>query len=331
VLAYSTVSQIGYMMLGVGLGPAGYALGIMHLLTHGFFKAGLFLGAGSIMHAMRDEVDMRKFGGLARHLPITSATFGLGYLAIIGFPFLSGFYSKDPIIEAAFGEPGWRGWAFGGAALLGAGITAFYMTRLVLLTFFGEKRWKDLRATDGGEFHPHESPAIMTAPMVLLAVGSVGAGLFLSTGDRLVDFLAPALGPLQESPAHVLSPGVVSTLVLVLSALGVLVAWLAVGRKPVPVERPQRVSPVVRAARADLYGNALNRAAAVRPTNALTRGVVSLDRVGVDGTVTGIGSFFTVTSGWLRRWQTGFARSYALSMLAGGVVLIAALLVVGAP
>ena len=145
VLAYSTVSQIGYMFLAVGLGPAGYALGIFHLLTHGFFKAGLFLGAGSVMHAMHDEVDMRRFGGLARYLPITFATFGLGYLALIGFPFLSGYYSKDAIIEAAFAQEGWQGWVFGGAATLAAGLTAFYMTRLVLMTFFGERRWKKLQ------------------------------------------------------------------------------------------------------------------------------------------------------------------------------------------
>ena len=109
MLAYSTVSQIGYMFLAVGLGPAGYALGIFHLLTHGFFKAGLFLGAGSVMHAMHDEVDMRRFGGLARYLPITFATFGLGYLALIGFPFLSGYFSKDAIIEAAFAQDGLAG------------------------------------------------------------------------------------------------------------------------------------------------------------------------------------------------------------------------------
>ena len=145
VLAYSTVSQIGYMFLAVGLGPAGYALGIFHLLTHGFFKAGLFLGAGSVMHGMNDEVDMRRFGGLARYMPITFATFGLGYLAIIGFPFLSGYFSKDAIIEAAFAQEGWQGWVFGGAALLAAGLTAFYMTRLVLMTFFGERRWKKLQ------------------------------------------------------------------------------------------------------------------------------------------------------------------------------------------
>src|SRR5690606_8557422 len=204
VLAYSTVSQIGYMMLAVGLGPAGYALGIMHLLTHGFFKAGLFLGAGSVMHAMHDEVNMRKFGGLHRYMPVTFVTFGLAYLAIIGFPFLSGFYSKDAIIEAAFGQEGWRAWAFGGAALLGAGITAFYMTRLMLLTFFGEKRWEGLTASNGERFHPHESPTVMTAPMVVLAIGSVVAGLFFASGDRLVTFLSPSLGELAEAESTVL-------------------------------------------------------------------------------------------------------------------------------
>ncbi|MEJ7705438.1 MAG: NADH-quinone oxidoreductase subunit L [Geodermatophilaceae bacterium] len=157
VLAYSTVSQIGYMFLAVGLGPAGYAVGILHLLTHGFFKAGLFLGAGSVMHGMDDEVDMRKYGDLAKHMKITFATFTLGYLALIGFPFLSGYYSKDLIIEAALDQGGAKGWLLGGAAILGAGLTAFYMTRLMLMTFFGKARW------DKG-VHPHESPAVMTAP-----------------------------------------------------------------------------------------------------------------------------------------------------------------------
>src|SRR5262249_22914848 len=149
VLAYSTVSQIGYMFLAVGLGPFGYALGIAHLLTHGFFKAGLFLGAGSVMHAMNDEGDIRRLGGLYKHLPVTFATFTAGYLALIGFPFLSGYYSKDAIIEAAFRGEGWHGWAFGGAATLGAGITAFYMTRLMFMVFFGKPRWKELQSADG--------------------------------------------------------------------------------------------------------------------------------------------------------------------------------------
>src|SRR5262245_34840570 len=127
-LAASTMSQIGYMHLAAGLGPAGYAFAIMHLLTHGFFKAGLFLGAGSVMHATNDEVNMRRFGGLRALLPITYATFGLGYLAIIGVPPLAGYFSKDAIIEAALGNGDTRGLLLGGAALAGAGITAFYMT-----------------------------------------------------------------------------------------------------------------------------------------------------------------------------------------------------------
>jgi NADH-quinone oxidoreductase subunit L len=331
VLAYSTVSQIGYMILAVGLGPAGYALGIMHLLTHGFFKAGLFLGAGSVMHAMNDEVDMRKFGGLYRAMPITFVTFGLGYLALIGFPFMSGYYSKDAIIEAAFGQEGLRGWIFGGAALLGAALTAFYMTRLVLMTFFGEKRWERLKSADGRDFHPHESPPIMTGPMVVLAIGSVGAGMFLASGGRLATYLAPSLGELQESHHSVIPHSMIPLLTVALSALGVLVAWVLVGRKAVPVTRPERVSWPVRAARADLYGNAFNRVASVLPTVLLTRFLVLFDRKGVDGTINGMGALLTGSSSRLRRLQTGFVRSYALSMLAGGVLVIAALLAVGMP
>ncbi|KAA2264949.1 NADH-quinone oxidoreductase subunit L [Solihabitans fulvus] len=328
VLAYSTVSQIGYMILAVGLGPFGYALGIMHLLTHGFFKAGLFLGAGSVMHGMNDEVDMRKFGGLWRLMPITFVTFGLGYLALIGFPGLSGYFSKDAIIEAAFGQEGWRGWAFGGAALLGAGLTAFYMTRLVLMTFFGEKRWKDLKSADGKDFHPHESPKSMTIPMIILAIGSVGAGAFLSVGNRLVDWLEPSLGGLKESEHFVIPKGTVTILTIVLMLLGVGAAWLFVGRKPVPVTRPARVSFPVRAARADLYGNALNEALFARPGTWLTRALVFVDNKGVDGVVNGLAAMLGGTSGRLRRAQTGFVRSYALSMLGGSILVVAALLAV---
>ncbi|CAM5262891.1 NADH-quinone oxidoreductase subunit L [Streptomyces californicus] len=132
-LAGSTMSQIGYMILAAGLGPIGYAFAIMHLVTHGFFKAGLFLGAGSVMHGMNDEVDMRRYGGLRKYMPVTFITFGLGYLAIIGFPGLSGFFSKDKIIEAAFAKGGAEGWILGSVALLGAAITAFYMTRVMLM------------------------------------------------------------------------------------------------------------------------------------------------------------------------------------------------------
>lgn len=172
-LVSSTMSQIGYMILAAGLGPIGYIFAIMHLVTHGFFKAGLFLGAGSVMHGMNDEVDMRKYGGLRKYMPVTFVTFGLGYLAIIGFPGLSGFFSKDKIIEAAFAKGGTEGWILGSVALLGAAITAFYMTRVMLMTFFGEKRWQP--DAEGHEPHPHESPKSMTIPMIVLAFGSVFA------------------------------------------------------------------------------------------------------------------------------------------------------------
>src|SRR5215210_7247187 len=331
VLAYSTVSQIGYMILAVGLGPAGYALGIFHLLTHGFFKAGLFLGAGSVMHAMHDEVDMRRFGGLARYLPVTFATFGLGYLALIGFPFLSGYFSKDAIIEAAFAQEGWQGWVFGGAATLAAGLTAFYMTRLVLMTFFGEKRWEKLTSADGHDYHPHESPATMTVPMIVLAIGSIGAGAVLS-GIGLTQWLAPSLGELAETgtaeDVGAIPHAVVPWLVVALSALGVLVAWLTVGRHRVPVTKPAHVSLPVRAARRDLYANAINEALIARPGIWLTRALVYFDNRGVDGLVNGTAAALGGSSGRMRRLQTGFVRSYALSMLGGSVLVIGALLAV---
>jgi NADH-quinone oxidoreductase subunit L len=327
VLAYSTVSQIGYMMLAVGLGPFGYALGIAHLLAHGFFKAGLFLGAGSVMHAMDDETDMRRFGGLLRRMPITSATFGLGYLAIIGFPGLSGFFTKDSIIDAAFAEGGWRGWVFGGAAAIGAGLTAFYMTRLVLMTFFGEQRWRELKTADGKDFHPHEAKPVMTVPMIVLAVGSVGAGAYLVLGHRLADWLTPSLGALQERTGP-LSSVLVSVITLALAAIGVAVAILIVGRQPVPVQRPEPVAWPVRAARADLYGNALNETLIARPGMWLEGALVYADKLGVDGLVNGIAAIFGGSSGRLRRLQTGFVRSYAMGMLGGSIILVAALLLV---
>ena len=326
VLAYSTVSQIGYMILAVGLGPAGYALGIFHLLTHGFFKAGLFLGAGSVMHAMNDDVDMRRFGGLWRRMPVTFVTFGLGYLALIGFPFLSGYFSKDAIIEAAFAQEGWQGWVFGGSAALAAGLTAFYMTRLMIMTFLGEERWRTTPSSSGEAYHPHESPATMTVPMIVLAFGSVGSGFLLS--PVLPEWLAPTVGELRELEGGALPHAVVPWLVVGLSALGVLAGYLFVGRRPTPVQRPERVSRPVRAARADLYANAINESVVERPGIWLTRILVYFDNRGVDGAVNGIAAGLGGSSGRLRRLQTGFVRSYALSMLGGGVLIVAAMLAV---
>src|ERR687885_1976912 len=185
-LAASTMSQIGYMMLAAGLGPIGYAFAILHLLTHGFFKAGLFLGAGSGMHGVNEQVEMRRYGGLFSAMRITALTFGAGWLAIIGFPFLSGFWSKDKIIETAFATGhGWRPWVFGLAALIGAGITAFYMSRLYFMTFLGRRRWVQ-------DVHPHESPSLMTVPMIVLAVGSVFLGGVLLIGNAFPNWLEPA-------------------------------------------------------------------------------------------------------------------------------------------
>jgi NADH-quinone oxidoreductase subunit L len=327
VLAYSTVSQIGYMFLAVGLGAGEYGLSIVLLVSHGFFKAGLFLGAGSIMHGMNDEIDMRRFGALARKLPITFVTMACGYLAIIGFPFFSGYFAKDPIIEQAFAAGAAKGWLLGGAALVGAGITGFYMTRLMIMTFFGDARWKELRSADGREYHPHESPPVMTVPMIILAIGSVGAGAFFALKNRLADWLAPSVGPLDEKEP-VISATAIMWITLVVVAIGVGLAYLLFGTRPVPVTAPARVGPVVALARADVGGNAINEALVARPGTWLARTLVFADAKGVDGAVNGIAATFGGLSGRWRRWQNGYVRSYALSMLSGTLLVVIALLVV---
>ena len=316
-LAGSTMSQIGYMMLAAGLGPAGYAFAIAHLLAHGFFKAGLFLGAGSVKHEMNEEVDMRRFGGLRTVMPVTFVTFVIGYLAIIGVPPFSGFFTKDPIIEAAFDKGGTSGAILGTAALLGAGITAFYMTRVVLMTFTGERRWDD-------SVHPHEAPPVMTSPMVVLALGSAGAGAFLILGNRLVNFLAPVVGTPPASKG-LFTP--VSLGALGLVVVGAAVAWAMYGRREVPVVAPAGRFATV-AARKDLYGDAINESALMRPGQWLTRLSVYFDNRGVDGLVNTAAATMGGTSGRLRKLQTGFVRSYALSMLVGAVLLVGALLLV---
>ena len=192
-LAGSTMSQIGYMMLAAGLGPAGYPFAIALLLAHGFFKAGLFLGAGSVKHEMNDEVDMRRLGGLRKVMPITYVTFFVCYLAIIGIPPFSGFFAKDTIIDQAFSKGGTSGAILGTAALIGAGLTAFYMTRVMFMTWAGERRWD-------ADAHPHEVPPVMTSPMILLAVGAVGWGAFEILGDRLAHFLGPVTGYVPPEP-----------------------------------------------------------------------------------------------------------------------------------
>ncbi|WP_112490577.1 NADH-quinone oxidoreductase subunit L [Streptomyces bacillaris] len=324
-LAGSTMSQIGYMILAAGLGPIGYIFAIMHLVTHGFFKAGLFLGAGSVMHGMNDEVDMRKYGGLRKYMPVTFITFGLGYLAIIGFPGLSGFFSKDKIIEAAFAKGGTEGWILGSVALLGAAITAFYMTRVMLMTFFGEKRWQP--DAEGREPHPHESPKSMTIPMIVLAVGSVFAGGFFAIGDRFVNWLEPVTG--YDHGHSPLSVATVTGATVVALVIGVAIAWAMYGRRPVPVVAP-RGSLLTRAARRDLLQDDFNHVVLVRGGEHLTRSLVYVDHSLVDGVVNGTAASVGGLSGRLRKLQNGYARSYAVSMFGGAAIVIAATLLMRA-
>jgi NADH-quinone oxidoreductase subunit L len=317
VLAGSTMSQIGYMMLAAGIGPAGYALAIFHLLTHGFFKANMFLGAGSVMHAMDDDVNMRHYGGLARLMPITFYTFAAGYLAIIGFPFFSGYYSKDPIIEVAFEH----NLASGLAALIGAGITAFYMTRLMMMTFVGtRKRWPE-------GVHPHESPAVMTVPLIVLGIGSAVSGMLLN--GWIVGWLDPAVGgeeaPVEATGLLYFSP--MGFLTLAVVAIGAALAVRIFGpRHKVTAEQPATRSLLVRAGRQDLYGDVINEAVFMRPGQRLTADLLRLEDNGIDGTVNGTATAIGGLSAQLRRVQNGFVRTYALTMVVGaalvGVVLV---------
>ena len=311
VLAGSTMSQIGYMMLAAGIGPAGYAFAIFHLITHGFFKANMFLGAGSVMHGMNDDVNMRHYGGLSKAMKVTFLTFAMGYLAIIGFPFFSGYFSKDHIIEAAFADNTF----IGICALIGAGITAFYMTRLMLMTFFGEERWLP-------GVHPHESPKVMTIPLIVLAVFSVGIGAVMNFWIQT--WLEPALG----IHAHELSlvPTRVGWLTMAVVALGVVAAWLVFGRSSIPVVAPATNNPVTLAGRNVLFGDQVNDFLFVTPAVALASAVDTTDAKGIDTAVDGSGRAFLGLSTQLRRLQTGYARSYALTMVVG-VLLVGAVLI----
>ena len=319
-LAASTMSQIGYMILAAGLGPVGYAFAIMHLLTHGFFKAGMFLGAGSVMHGMNDEVNMRKYGALRKFMPITFATFGLGYLAILGVPPFAGFYSKDMIIESAFNAGGTKGIILGSVTLLGAGITAFYMTRVMILTFTGTKRWDE-------EAHPHESPWLMWLPMGILAIGSVASGYLLSRGNALVNWLHPLF--IQHAKhEELLQPIVVSGLALTMVALGVAIAFNKYARQDVANVAPEKVSRITKFVRQDLMQDRFNEAVFMRPGQALTATLVATDELVIDGAVRGVGSIALGSGSALRGVQNGFVRSYAALILIGAVALVAAIWVV---
>jgi len=320
-LAASTMSQIGYMVLGAGLGPAGYAFAIMHLLTHGFFKAGMFLGAGSVMHGMNDQVDMRRYGALRKFMPITFATFGLGYLAIIGVPPFAGFYSKDAIIETAFNAGGLKGILLGSTALLGAAITAFYMTRVMVLTFTSKERWEENQ-------HPHESPLLMWLPMAILAIGSVTTGFLFTRGHALVNWLSPVVGEHAEGEKVLLQPMVVSGLALLAVIIGVGIAIAKYQLSDVDSVAPQEVSIFTKIARKDLMQDSFNEAVFMRPGQGLTTLLVQGDEKLIDGAVRGVATTALGAGSTFRKTQTGFARSYAALILIGAIVLIGAIWVV---
>ena len=315
-LAASTMSQIGYMTLAAGLGPVGYAFAIMHLLTHGFFKAGMFLGAGSVMHGMNDEVNMRKYGALRKFMPITFVTFGLGYLAIIGIPPFAGFYSKDMIIETALNAGGIKGILLGSAALFGAGLTAFYMTRVMILTFTGTKRWDD-------DAHPHESPILMWLPMAILAIGSVVSGFLFTRGDALVHWLEPVVAAHEHGEhSELLPPIVVSGIALTIVLIGILIAVMMYVRRPVENVAPEDVSALTKIVRQDLLQDAANEAIFMRPGQALTKTLIAVDEKVIDGAVHGLGATAVGSGAGLRETQTGYVRSYSALILVGAAAIV---------
>ena len=315
-LAGSTMSQIGYMVAAVGLGPIGYVFGIFHLLTHGVFKAGLFLGAGSVMHGMNDNVNMRRYGGLRTVMFITFITFAAGWLSILGIPPFSGFWSKDELIHAAFEQSV----LVGALLIVAAGITGFYMTRMFIMTFLGKPRWEE-------GVHPHESPKVMTIPLIILALGSTFLGMALLFWGDIESWLEPVVGfETKEAPLSTAATIAISLTVVI---LGALVAYYMYSRRPIPIEEP-RGSWLTRAAREELYGNQVNQALVVTPTLVAAKAVTVIDAKGVDGLVNGTAAFVGALSGRLRRYQTGFVRTYALSMVGGAVLVVLALVLVRA-
>jgi NADH-quinone oxidoreductase subunit L len=275
------------------------------------------------MHGMNDQVDMRRYGALRKFMPITFFTFGLGYLAIIGVPPFAGFYSKDLIIETAFNAGGLKGIILGSTTLIGAAITAFYMTRVMVLTFTSKERWEDNQ-------HPHESPVLMWLPMAVLAIGSVTSGILFTRGDALANWLNPVFGEHGEGHAeeHLFEPIVVSAMALTAVAIGVAIALAKYQFNKVDAVAPQNVSIFTRIARKDLMQDSFNEAVFMRPGQALTSLLVKADESVVDGTVRGVGRAALGTGAALRQTQTGFARSYAALILIGAIALIAGIWVV---
>ncbi len=322
VLAYSTVSQLGYMFLAVGVGA--FSSGIFHLMTHAFFKGLLFLGSGSVIHGMSGEQDMRKMGGLRQYMPTTFATFAIGTVAIAGIPPFAGFFSKDEILANAFG--GAHGspalWAVG---VMAAALTSFYMFRLLFLTFTGT-----CRADDHAKHHIHESPASMTVPLMVLAGlsivgGWVGLPLHFAWGNQFEHFLAPVFEHSQHAlHLDLFTEGVLMSTSVLVALGGAAAAYLLYVLRP---ELPQQLSDKLSAIYTLLYNkyyvDEIYEAVFVRPTLALSTWLWRVVDAGlIDGLVNGSASMMAANSSLWRRVQTGNVQHYAASMLAGAVLVL---------
>jgi NADH-quinone oxidoreductase subunit L len=343
VMAYSTISQLGYMFLGVGVGA--FSAGIFHLMTHAFFKGLLFLGAGSVMHALSGELDMRKMGALRKKIPYTFWTFFIATLAIAGIPGLSGFFSKDEILWQAFSSPHgyWLLWA---VAALAAGMTAFYMFRALFMTFFGESRVDHQVA-----HHVHESPKIMTVPLMVLAVlsvigGYIGVPHVLGGANHIHEFLAPVLGGGAEpAKAHagisILSQawasggeagGHSAALELLMMVISVVIALIGIGiaylfyvKNPaLPKQVAERWKGLYKLVFNKYYVDELYEILFINSLKNLGTGLWrGFDEFVIDGTVNGIAYLIGLLSGVMRKMQTGLVQNYAFSMVIGGIVLVA--------
>jgi NADH-quinone oxidoreductase subunit L len=323
VLAYSTVSQLGYMVLALGVGA--FATAIFHVMTHAFFKALLFLGAGSVIHGMSGEQDLRQMGGLRKKMPITWWTFLMGTLAIAGVPGFAGFFSKDEILAHTWGSGHYVLWAVGAVT---AALTAFYMFRLLFLTFTGE-----LRASHDVAHHVHESPATMTIPLVVLAVlslvgGWVGLPEGWLWGPAFERFLAPVTGHphVVEHAAGVDTALMLITTILV--AAGATLAYVFYVRLPgLPMILAWRLKPVYDLLSGKYWIDELYAAVFVRPYVWLSNAAWLADQQVIDGTVNGVATA-VVANGQLWRYvQDGNVQHYALVFLGGAVALVSYYLV----
>jgi NADH-quinone oxidoreductase subunit L len=317
VLAYSTISQLGYMVLAIGVGA--YTAGVFHMTTHAFFKALLFLGAGSVIHAMSGEQNMLKMGGLRKLIPITFVTMALGWLAISGiFPF-SGFWSKDEILAAAFNEGGmfYVVWFVG---VFVAVLTAFYMTRLFVMTFLGSKRWDD-------GIHPHESPPSMTIPLIVLGVFTIGIG-FINTPFRLgfEHFLEPTFHDIPHAEA--MSALIIWGLALVTSIgaiAGIAVGWIRYNRAELPDESGRWWARALGGFGVDdFYGRAI-----VEPGKKASEVAAATDAKVLDGAAHGLGIGVRSFGSLLRPLQSGKVRSYAGALAIAGVILVVVMVLIG--